>query len=308
MTIIDKLKEFNLSIDLKELAHLKKCVKNSFNDIEEAKLTLKQYPFLNEDISHRMSNNKLFQPGRIVETIVTQLIANSLDCTYTNNGCYVNEQYLIKQDGGSSMPDTIIYDKITGDKIIFEIREPIAYGKVCGFTYDDNGKPQEFTSKNEQFRDHVKSLFELGGLLEKYNILDNQGHNSYYETTDVILGDFNCMVSFDDVTGNLIFMTKSEYKEKFNFRIEIRPCGRNTRKVFTPSKLNLVDGVLFFKKSEVSEISQRGGRKSSRYKYISNNATFSFQKKSVTEKDSIYSIPLNKINQHVGEVSIQHFI
>lgn len=306
--MINKLKEFKLNINLKELSCLKRCVKDSFENIESAKFILEKYPFLKEDIKNRILDNKLFQPGRIVETLITQSIANSLNCNYTNDGCYVNEQYVIKQDGGSGMPDTIIYDNSNNTKIVFEIREPFAYGKVCGFTYDENGKPNEFTSKNEQFRNHVKSLFEPDNLLENYNILNNQGHNSYYDTTDIILGDFNYMISFDSITGDLMFMTKEEYKQKFNFRIEIRPCGRNTRKVFTPNKLNLTEGVLFFKKEEVSEINQRGGKESSRYKYISNNATFSFRKKFVLEKNGICSIPLNKINQHVGEVSIQHFI
>jgi hypothetical protein len=60
-------------------------------------------------------------------------------------------------------------------------------------------------------------------------------------------------------------------------------------------------------KEDLLEITQRGGRTSSRYKYLKNNATFSFKKRDVKEKDGKLFIHIDKVNQHVGEVSIQHF-
>jgi hypothetical protein len=104
-------------------------------------------------------------------------------------------------------------------------------------------------------------------------------------------------------------MTIEQYKKIFSFRIEVRSCGRNTRKVFTENKLILVDDIHYLEKNDIEVIIQRGGRKSSRYKYIHNNATFSFKKEHVKEKeDGKLCIELSKIKQHVGEVSIQHFI
>ena len=102
-------------------------------------------------------------------------------------------------------------------------------------------------------------------------------------------------------------MTSEEYKDAFDFKIEIRSCGRNTRKAFTKNKLDLNGDIVILNKEELSEITQRGGRTSSRYKYLKNNATFSFKKRDVKEKDGQLFIHIDKVNQHVGEVSIQHF-
>ena len=77
--------------------------------------------------------------------------------------------------------------------------------------------------------------------------------------------------------------------------------------VFTKNKLNLVDDIVYLDKNDIKDIIQRGGKKSSRYKYICNSATFSFKKNHLKEKDGILYIEFNKIKQHVGEVSIQHF-
>ena len=101
--------------------------------------------------------------------------------------------------------------------------------------------------------------------------------------------------------------TINEYKKSFSFKIEVRSCGRNTRKVFTKNKLNLVDNILFLDKNNITNITQRGGGSSSRCKYIQNNATFSFKRKDIKEIDDKLYIDFDKIKQHVGEVSIQHF-
>jgi len=71
--------------------------------------------------------------------------------------------------------------------------------------------------------------------------------------------------------------------------------------------LDLNGDIVILNKEELSEITQRGGRTSSRYKYLKNNATFSFKKRDVKEKDGQLFIHIDKVNQHVGEVSIQHF-
>jgi hypothetical protein len=306
--IITTLKNSQLSVNLGELSVLKDSVKNSFNNIENCSHILDSYPFLKHDINERIETNSLPQPGRIVETLIVQSIANLLNCEYEGNGYYVNEDISILQDGGSGQPDLVIFDKKNNTETVFEIKEPFAYGKTCGFVYDDNGKPIQFTSRSEEVKYYFKSFFLEGGVLEKYNILDNEGHNSYFPLSDTITGCFDYIVSFDKLTGKLIFMTVYEYKELFDFKIEVRPCGRNTRNVFTPSKLNLTNEVLFFKPTDVTEITSRGGINSSRYKYISKSATFSFRKTHVIKQNDVWSIPLKKIKQHVGEVSIQHCI
>jgi hypothetical protein len=151
------------------------------------------------------------------------------------------------------------------------------------------------------------SLFQVGSILENYNILDNRGHNKLFETDNIITNNFDFIISYDEV-GKLTIMTVEEYKNKFSFKIEIRSCGRNTRKVFTKSKLNLQGDFVILTSDELLEITQRGGATSSRYKYIKNNATFSFKKKDVkVDISGILSVNINNIQQHVGEVSIQHF-
>lgn len=306
--IITTLKNSQLSINLEELTTLKDGVKDGFNKIENCWSVLETYPFLKHDIQERIKTNSLPQPGRIVETLIVQSIANILNCKYEGYGYYVNEDISILQDGGSGQPDLLIIDKKTNTQIVFEIKEPHAYGKTCGFVYDDNGKPIQFTSKSQEVKNYFESFFQEGGILEKYNILENEGHNSYFPLSNTIIGSFDYIVSFDKLSGKLIFMTAEEYKESFDFKIEVRPCGRNTRNVFTPSKLNLSNGVLFFKPNDVSEITSRGGKNSSRYKYISESATFSFRKTHVIKQNDVWSISLKKIKQHVGEVSIQHCI
>ena len=93
----------------------------------------------------------------------------------------------------------------------------------------------------------------------------------------------------------------------FDFKIEIRSCGRNYRKVFTPNKLNIINNLVLIELSDLIDIKQRGGSNSSRYKYIKNNATFTFKKSDIINDDNKLFIHINKINQHLGEVSIQHF-
>jgi hypothetical protein len=307
MNIIDILKSNDVKINLGFINKLKNAVKNNFEKIDEVSEILEKLPFLKNDIENRIENENLFQPGRIVETIIIQSISDCLGCIYIENGIYENDNYIIKQDGGSGKSDLTIIDKIENKEYIFEIKEPVAYGKSCGFTYDDNGKPVDFTSKDNKYKEYVKSLFESGNLLDNYSILENIGHNKIYEINDIITNSFDFIISYDD-KGTLVIMTTDEYKEKFNFRIEVRSCGRNTRKLFTKNKLNIIDNILFLEKDELLDIIQRGGRTSSRYKYIKNNATFSFKKRYVKEKDGKLFINIDKIQQHVGEVSIQHFI
>lgn len=306
--MITNLTNKELKINLDFLNKTKNAVKNNFERINEVFDILEGLPFLKNDINKRINNGVLFQPGRIVETMIIQLIADHLGCTYINNGIYENERYSIKQDGGSGMADLIINDKIEKKSKIFEIKEPVAYGKSCGFTYDDNGKPSEFTSKSIKYKEYVKFLFEPGGELQNYNILENQGHNKIFNIEDIITNNFDYIISYDNI-GILSIMTIDEYKSSFSFKIEVRSCGRNTRKVFTKNKLSLVDNKHYVNKSDIEDIIQRGGRTSSRYKYIHNNVTFSFKKTDLKEdNDGRAYIDFNKIKQHVGEVSIQHFL
>lgn len=307
MNVVDFIKTNNLKISLTDINILKNAVKGDFDGISKILPMLEYFPFLKDDINKRVESNRLFQPGRIVETIVIQSISNFLNCEYKGGGLYENEKFIIYQDGGSNKVDMVIFDKLENKEYIFEIKEPIAYGKSCGFTYNDNGKPVEFTSKSIKYKDYVKSLFQLGGVLENYNILKFIGHNKIIETKDVITNKYDFIVSYDD-NGNLIIMTNEEYPDNFNFKIEIRSCGRNTRKVFTKNKLNLQGDVVILDKNKLSEIIQRGGKTSSRFKYISENATFSFKKTHIFEIDGCLCINITNVQQHVGEVSIQHFI
>lgn len=306
MSVIELLKSNEIKINIDNINRLKNAVKNNFEKIEEVSEILNILPFLKDDISKRIETDNLFQPGRIVETIVIQSISDFLNCQYKGSGIYENHDYIIKQDGGSGKSDLSIIDKSNNTQYIFEIKEPVAYGKSCGFTYDDNGKPVDFTSQDNKYKEYVKSLFEVGSILENYNILDNIGHNKIFEVNDIITNKFDYIISYD-VNGILDIMTSEEYKDAFDFKIEIRSCGRNTRKAFTKSKLDLNGDIVILKKEELSEITQRGGRTSSRYKYLKNNATFSFKKRDVKEKDGQLFIHIDKVNQHVGEVSIQHF-
>jgi len=306
--MIEELKNKELRINLASLNKIKNAVRDNFERIDEVSDILENLPFLRNDINNRINNLILFQPGRIVETMIIQTIANHLGCVYIGNGIYENERYSIKQDGGSGMSDLVITDKIENKIKIFEIKEPVAYGKSCGFTYDDNGKPIDFTSKNEKYKEYVKSLFETGGELENYNILENQGHNKIFNIEDIITNNFDHIISYDN-NGIISIMTIDEYKSKFSFKIEVRSCGRNTRKVFTENKLSLVDNKHYVNKNDIEDIIQRGGRTSSRYKYIHKNATFSFKKTDLKEdNDGRTYIDFGKIKQHVGEVSIQHFL
>jgi hypothetical protein len=311
--IIDTLKSNDIVVCIDSINKLKYAVKNNFEKIEDVSSILDTLPFLKDDINGRIDSNRLFQPGRIVETIVIQSMSNFLNCSYKDNGIYENEKYILKQDGGSGKSDLTITDKIKNATYTFEIKEPIAYGKSCGFIYDDFGKPIEFTCRKNstpedaKYREYVMSLFQVGSILENYNILDNIGHNKLFETDNIITNNFDFIISYDKI-GKLTIMTVEEYKNKFSFKIEIRSCGRNTRKVFTESKLNLKGNFVILKSDELLEITQRGGTISSRYKYIKNNATFSFKKKDVkVDHNGILSVNINNIKQHVGEVSIQHF-
>lgn len=306
MSVIELLKSSEIKINIDNINRLKNAVKNNFEKIEEVSHILNILPFLKDDISKRIETDNLFQPGRIVETIVIQSISDFLNCQYKGSGIYENDDYIIKQDGGSGKSDLSIIDKSNNTQYIFEIKEPVAYGKSCGFTYDDTGKPVDFTSQDNKYKEYVKSLFEVGSILENYNILDNIGHNKIFEVNDIITNKFDYIISYD-VNGVLDIMTSEEYKDAFDFKIEIRSCGRNTRKAFTKNKLDLNGDIVILKKEELSEITQRGGRTSSRYKYLKNNATFSFKKRDVREKDGQLFIHIDKVNQHVGEVSIQHF-
>jgi hypothetical protein len=150
-------------------------------------------------------------------------------------------------------------------------------------------------------------LFQSGSILENYNILNFIGHNKIIETKDVITNKYDFIVSYDD-KGNLIIMTNEEYPDNFNFKIEIRSCGRNVRKVFTKNKLKLQGDDVVLDRNKLSEIMQRGGKTFSRFKYISGNANFSFKKKDVFDKDGSLHVKVTNVKQHVGEVSIQHFI
>jgi hypothetical protein len=306
MSIIELLKSSEIKINIDNINKLKNAVKNNFEKIEEVSEILNILPFLKDDIHKRMKTDSLFQPGRIVETIIIQSISDFLNCHYKGSGIYENDDCIIRQDGGSGKSDLSIFDRSNNIQYIFEIKEPVAYGKSCGFTYDDTGKPVDFTSQDIKYKEYVKSLFEIGSILENYNILDNIGHNKIFETNDIITNEFDYIISYDD-SGVLDIMTSEEYKDAFDFKIEIRSCGRNTRKTFTKNKLDLNGDIVILKKEDLSEITQRGGRTSSRFKYIKNNATFSFKKRDVEEKDGQLFIHIDKVNQHVGEVSIQHF-
>jgi len=307
MNLIENLKSVNLKIDIEILNLLKNAVRNDFEKIMDVMNILEDFPFLKNDIVNRLNNNNLFQPGRIVETMVTQSISNHLNCTYIGGGIYENDYYIITQDGGSGKNDLIINKKENKKTKIFEIKEPAAYGKSCGFTYDDSGTPVDFTSRNKEYREYVESLFKPGALLYNYNILESQGHNKIFDIDDIITNNLDYIISFDKKNGNLSIMTIDEYKKEIFFKIEVRSCGRNTRKVFTKDKLDLVGDILILEKNDINKIIQRGGNISSRYKYIKNNATFSFKKKDLREDDGKFYIDLNKIKQHVGEVAIQHF-
>lgn len=306
MNFVELLKIKSVKINLSHLSELKNAVKFNFSKIKLVSSILEDYPFLKDDLKNRIDNGILPQPGRISETLIAQSISNNLDCKYEGNGIYENENYCIIQDGGSGKSDLIILNKVDNKKYTFEIKEPIAYGKSCGFTYDDNGFPVDFTSKDEKYREYVRSLFEPGNLLENYNILQNIGHNKVYSIDDILTNRYDFIISFD-IKGTLLIMTLDEYKNNFNFKIEVRSCGRNGRKVFTKNKLNLFNDYLILTKEEILDITQRGGVKSSRYKYIHNNSTFSFKKKDLEEENNKLKIHVSKIKQHVGEVAIQHF-
>lgn len=299
------LKAGDIRINLKHVKILKNSVKDDFEKLDDSLDILERYKFLKDDIITRVNNNILFQPGRIVETVIAQAIADYLGCVYVGKGIYENDRFLIKQDGGSGKSDLYIIDKLYDIKYTYEIKEPVAYGKSCGFVYDSQGNPIDFTSRDPIFKEYVISLLNEGGLLNGYNILENIGNNKIYKIENIVTNNFDFIISYDN-KGFLSVMTIEEYKNNFRFQIEIRSCGRNTRKVFTKDKLDLINDILYLNPEELLEITQRGGKTSSRYKYIKNNATFSFNKKYVEEKGGQLFIHCDKIRQHVGEIAIQH--
>jgi len=197
MSVIELLKSSEIKINIDNINKLKNAVKNNFEKIEEVSEILDKLPFLKDDISKRIETDNLFQPGRIVETIVIQSISDFLNCQYKGNGIYENDDFIIKQDGGSGKSDLSILDKSNNIQYIFEIKEPVAYGKSCGFTYDDTGKPVDFTSQDNKYKEYVKSLFEVGSILENYNILENIGHNKIFEVNDIITNKFDYIISYD---------------------------------------------------------------------------------------------------------------
>lgn len=302
MSVAKLLSKSKIKISLDDINKLKKGVKNNFESINKVSCVLDKYKFLKSDINNRIDKGVLFQPGRIVETVIVQVISDFLDCSYVNDGIYENERYTIMQDGGSNKVDLTIVDKRIKKVYMFEIKEPVAYGKSCGFTYDENGKPNDFTSRDANFKEYAKSLFD--GSLKDYNIFENNRHNKYYNITN-IKSEYDYIISYDN-KGNLTIMTNDEYTNMFDFKIEIRSCGRNTRKVFTTTNLNIENDLLYVNENDLYEITQRGGKNSSRYKYIINNTNYSFKKKDLIEIDGKLCINIKKVRQHVGELSIIH--
>lgn len=307
MNVVDCLINSDLNINIKNLNKLKKSIKNNFEKINEVSIILDKYPFLKNDIKNRMNSGILFQPGRIVETLIIQLVANTLECKYIENGIYQNDKYEIIQQGGSGKSDMLLRDKENNTILVFEIKEPISYGKSCGFIYNNYGEPIEFTSKDYNYKNYIKNLFSLNNNFKTYNILENIGHNKTFDISDILTNEFDYIISYNNM-GKLFIMGKNEYINKFTFKIEIRSCGRNKRKVFTKEKLKIINNYIKIEKDEIVDIKQRGGDNSSRYKYIKNNATFSFNKKDLIENNGQYLIHIDKVKQHVGEISIKHFI
>lgn len=307
MNVVDCLINSDLNINIKNLNKLKKSIKNNFEKINEVSLILDKYPFLKNDIKNRINSGILFQPGRIVETLIIQLVANTLKCKYIENGIYQSDKYEIIQQGGSGKSDMLLIDKENNTTLVFEIKEPISYGKSCGFIYNNYGEPIEFTSKDYNYKNYIKNLFSLNNNFKTYNILENIGHNKTFDISDILTNEFDYIISYNNM-GKLFIMGKNEYINKFTFKIEIRSCGRNKRKVFTKEKLKIINNYIKIEKDEIVDIKQRGGDNSSRYKYIKNNATFSFNKKDLIENNGQYLIHIDKVKQHVGEISIKHFI
>ena len=307
MNVVDCLINSDLNINIKNLNKLKKSIKNNFEKINEVSLILDKYPFLKNDIKNRINSGILFQPGRIVETLIIQLVANTLKCKYIENGIYQSDKYEIIQQGGSGKSDMLLIDKENNTTLVFEIKEPISYGKSCGFIYNNYGEPIEFTSKDYNYKNYIKNLFSLNNNFKTYNILENIGHNKTFDISDILTNEFDYIISYNNM-GKLFIMGKNEYINKFTFKIEIRSCGRNKRKVFTKEKLKIINNYIKIEKDEIVDIKQRGGYNSSRYKYIKNNATFSFNKKDLIENNGQYLIHIDKVKQHVGEISIKHFI
>jgi methanogenic corrinoid protein MtbC1 len=91
MSVIELLKSSEIKINTDNINKLKNAVKNNFEKIEEVSEILDTLPFLKDDISKRIETDNLFQPGRIVETIVIQSISDFLNCQYKGNGIYENE-------------------------------------------------------------------------------------------------------------------------------------------------------------------------------------------------------------------------
>jgi len=305
------LSKHKIKIDKEDIKKLKNAVKNNFEKINEVTDILKKYPFLENDIKNRIKKGDLIQPGRIVETVIIQFISDYLGCSYVGEGIYNSNRYIMTQNGGSGKSDLTILDKYHGELTVYEIKEPSAYGLSSGFTYDDDGIRELFTTENEEFLKKLTYLFKKYKKLKNYNILDNIGHNISFEisNTDIISNKFDFMISYNN-KGSLMIMSNDEYKDKFKFVIEVRSSGRNSRTVFTKKLLNLDkdDTIVFLDKDKLSEIIPRGGKISHRYKYKKNGANFSFDKKDVKKKDGKLFINVGNIKQHVGEVSIKHSI
>jgi hypothetical protein len=304
---MNKIMSVRIIVNMCDLKRIKSSFKKNFNNINLSLGILKGLPFLEEDTKNRIENGLLPQPGKIFETMVTQQIANILECKYVGNGWYRGKDYSLYQDGGSNKSDLTLYDHLNGMTYGIEIKESLSYVKTCGFTYDDKGGILECTSRDLVFNNFVKSLFD-GGVLSDYNILDNLGVNKKYELNDginaITTTKFDYIISHNG-DGVLNVMTIDEYNSNHSFLIEVRSCSRNTKKVFTPNKLDIIDDFLYLNIDEVSEMKQRGGNKSSRYKYITKNTTFSFKKNNIEMLgNNNFRIHISNVKQHLGDVSI----
>jgi hypothetical protein len=94
--MIENLTNKQLKINLDLLNKLKCAVRDNFEKIDGVSDILDFFPFLKNDIKNRLDNGILFQPGRIVETMIIQAIADHLGCIYIGNGIDVLSGHFFK--------------------------------------------------------------------------------------------------------------------------------------------------------------------------------------------------------------------
>lgn len=181
--------------------------------------------------------------------------------------CFANEKYtkIIFQSGNPHANDIYYYDH--GDLFSIECKQNIGKTKEYDLLYDEDGKIIEYENV-------IKDVFSYKSIIEKFNsetsIFKILGHNYKIKpTSDALLSYFknkkidiliisrdDCMYCIDPINDFDFITILSDS--------EIRSCGKNNYKIFTPNYFNK-----YFDEKLITTSTPRMGDKNkiNRYKF-----------------------------------------